>query len=129
MSKDEIKYKIGKHPNSQKNLKSIKEGEVRNPNGARAHDPHRRYLKKMSSTFLKDVLDAAFIGNLTQLQNIIKDNRSESVKVGVATCILKAIKTGDWKILDMMLERILGKTTITADLSNTIIISKQDENL
>lgn len=107
--KEEKKRGRGSSPNSRKNLKPVEKGEVRNPEGSRAHDPYRRELKKFTSTYLTEVIDAAVMGNLEALQAIVKNPKSPAIQVGVARVLYNGIRDGDWDIIEKILARIIGK--------------------
>lgn len=105
----------GRNPNSIKNLKPIRKGEVRNPHGARAHDPVKKALKRLANDEFLDIVNAALTGGVRDLLKIAKDPSSPAIKVGVATALAKAIKNGDWKTLEGIVERLIGKVPVRVD--------------
>lgn len=107
-------------PNSLKNLKPIRPGEVRNPDGGRTHDPVKKALRSFTNEYLKEVIEAAVMGDLLALKEIIDDEKSPAIKVGVAKSVLKAIEYGDWTLLNSIIERIVGKIPNEIKLSGSV---------
>jgi len=102
----------GLHPNSRKNLKPVQPGEIRNPLGGRAHNPEKRRIRAITEETLKDVVELALISDLKGLEAIIRNPETPAIKVGVATSLVKAIRKGDWRILEAIIERLTGKVAI-----------------
>jgi hypothetical protein len=117
MADEKIKYGKGLNPNSMKNLKKIPKGTVLNPLGWHAHNQAKKDLKRITHAYLEEVVHAAFMGDMAQLIAIVKDKTSEPIKVGVASSILVAIKKGDWKTLNEILERVIGKVPENINLA------------
>lgn len=104
------KKKVGhRHPNSLAQLKPIKKGEVLNPNGARAHDPLKKELKKFTQKYMRDTIEIALTGNILGLQEIVKNPDSPAFQVGLAKSLYNAINQGDWGTLESIVQRVVGK--------------------
>ncbi len=103
------KRKGHRHPNSIAALKPIKPGEVRNPEGARAHDPIKKELKKFTQKYMRDTIEVAFTGNIAALQAIVKNPNSPAFQVGLAKALANAITRGDWGTLESIAQRVVGK--------------------
>ena len=102
-------YAKGKHPNSLKHLKPVKKGEVRNPNGARAHDPVSKEMRRLTAEYLREVIEAATLGNLAELKRIAEDPDTPAIQVGVAKVLFNGIRDGNWDIVEKLLARAIGK--------------------
>jgi hypothetical protein len=107
----EKKAKTGRglHPNSKKNLKPIEKGEVRNPLGGRAHDPHLKVLRSFTNEYMKEILELAVMNNIEGLKAIITNQDSPAIQVGIARALVEAIRHGDWTTLEKIVERLIGK--------------------
>lgn len=99
----------GRSPNSLKNLKHIKKGQVMNPEGARAHDPVKKELKRFTNKYLRDIIELAVMGNLAGLQAVVKDPNAPAIQVGVAKALADAVVNGNWSILESIVSRVIGK--------------------
>lgn len=99
----------GKSPNSLKNLKPIKKGQIMNPEGARSHDPVKKEIKKFTSKYMTEIIELAVMGNLEGLAKVVKDPNAPAIQVGVAKALHKAISNGDWGTLNDIVARIIGK--------------------
>lgn len=99
----------GKSPNSLKNLKPIKKGQIMNPEGARSHDPIKKELRRFTHKYLKETIELAVMGNLEGLQKVVKDPSSPAIQVGIAKALHKAIQNGDWGTLESIVQRVVGK--------------------
>lgn len=100
----------GNSPNSIKNLRPISKGEIRNPQGGRAHDPIKKELKKFTSQYLTEIIEMAVMGNLAGLKTIVENPNSPAIQVGVAKALFNAISSGDWGTLESIVSRVVGKT-------------------
>lgn len=88
----------------------IKKGEVRNPEGARAHNQALKNLKHLTKKELADLTNLIIKGDLDQLKRIAKKEVKASVlQVMVAAVCVKVIEKGDMHSLNMLLDRIIGK--------------------
>jgi hypothetical protein len=99
----------GKSPNSLKNLKPIKKGQIMNPEGARSHNPIKKELKKFTNSYLVSVIELAVMGNLQGLAAVVKNPDSPAIQVGIAKALHKAIENGDWGTLESIVQRVVGK--------------------
>lgn len=87
----------------------FKKGQVANPHGARVHDVHKRKLKKLTIETYREVIELVLTGNIEAMQGMIKDPATPAIQVGVATAFLKAIRNGDYEVIEKIAERIVGK--------------------
>lgn len=104
----------GIHPNSLANLKPtmIKKGEVRNPEGGRAHRPESRALRKVTNETVKEVIETGLTGTLDDLRKIAMDPNEAALKRGLAKAIGDAVAAGDVAILERLFERLTGKVPV-----------------
>lgn len=86
-----------------------KKGQTGNPEGGRAHDPVTKALRKLTLPIYREVIELVMTGNLNDLKAMVEDPATPAVQVGIATSLLKAIKAGDYIIIERIAERIIGK--------------------
>lgn len=87
----------------------FKPGKSGNPEGARKHNPITRALKNLTIETYREVIEAVCSGNLDALKDMIRDPKTSALQVGVATAFVKAIKSGDYGVIERIAERIVGK--------------------
>src|SRR4051812_31581776 len=89
----------------------IKPGEVRNPEGGRAHYQGRvnSNIKKLTGAEVEEIGYLILTNNRDALKVIAKDETASVLKVWVATCVARAIGRGDAHVLDLLLNRFVGK--------------------
>jgi hypothetical protein len=91
------------------NLKPIKKGEVRNPEGSRSHNPAVKALKKLTLETYREVIELVLTGNLASLKALAENPDTPAIQVGVATAFMKAITAGDYNVIEQIASRIVGK--------------------
>lgn len=96
-----------KYPNIEPH--QFKPGESGNPHGRPPLNPIQKALRELTIKTYRDVIEAVLVGNIDQLKVFITDPKSPAIKVGVATALLKAIKAGDYTVIERITERIVGK--------------------
>lgn len=98
-------------PRTTKHLKkhNFKPGQSGNPQGARLHDPVTKALSRLTIDTYREVIEVVLTGNLTALKEMAEHPDTPAIQVGVATAFLKAIKTGDYAVIERIAERIVGK--------------------
>ncbi len=87
----------------------IKKGEVRNPLGARAHNPALRALKALTEPEFIEIGSLVLKGSGPELRKISRDITETVLRRGLAKMALNFLKTGDPKTLDAFLNRLIGK--------------------
>lgn len=108
----------------------IKKGEVRNPLGGGAHNPHIRALKHITQKEYADVIQMALDNNRKGIEKIIKDQSTSLLKLGIAKCLLNAVNQSDFSILHAIIEKIIGKPTQKIELTQKRDLSMySDEDL
>jgi|GEM_PF-2346076 len=93
----------------------FKKGVSGNPDGGRRHDPVKKLFKNVTAPEFEEVINVALTSNPGELKQIIQNQTSSSIKVGIATSLLKAIQKGDWRTLNAIIERVVGKTVVKVD--------------
>lgn len=87
----------------------IKKGQVLNPEGGRAHNKAIRALSKLTVETYREVIELVLTGNLTSLKAMAEHPDTPAIQVGVAHAFMKAIKNGDYNVIERIAERIVGK--------------------
>lgn len=98
-------------PRTAKHLKPhhFKKGQSGNPAGGRIQNPITRALKNLTVESYRQVIEAVCTGNVDNLRAMIEDPKTSALQVGVATAFVKAIKAGDYAVIERIAERIVGK--------------------
>lgn len=93
----------------------IQKGEVRNPYGRLGKDPVLAALRSFGKKEFTRILDLVLTSTITDLKTVIKDPETSALTAGVAMALLKATRTGDWRTLEGIVERIVGKVPVKMD--------------
>ncbi len=80
-----------------------------NPEGARKHNPAIIALGKLTVQTYREVIEVVLTGNLQSLKDMVDDPKTSALQVGIATAFIKAIKSGDYAVIERIAERIVGK--------------------
>lgn len=91
------------------NLRPIKKGEIRNPNGGRSHNPILRALRNLTRDEFAKMIELAVLNNVAGLKAVVSDPNSSALQVGIAMAMLKASSKGDWTIIESIVSRVIGK--------------------
>ena len=86
-----------------------KKGQSGNPNGARAHNHAVKALARLTVATYREVIELVLTGNLTELKAMAENPKTPAIQVGVASAFMKAIKSGDYAVIERIAERIVGK--------------------
>jgi hypothetical protein len=87
----------------------IKKGEVRNPLGAGAHNPLTRALRNITIESYREIIRLVMTSDVAGIKAIAENPKSTGLQVGIAVAFLKAIKSGDYAVIERIAERIIGK--------------------
>lgn len=87
----------------------FKKGVSGNPQGARLHNPVVRALKKVTLETYCEVIDLVLTNNIAELKALAEDPKTSALQVGIAVAFMKAIKQGDYGVIERIAERIIGK--------------------
>lgn len=101
---------MGERPQN-KNLKPFKKGQIGNPKGRPkgSHNIIRQALRELTVDTYREVIETVLKGNTAALQEIINNPDTPVIQVGVAKAFLKAMKAGDYAVIERIAERIVGK--------------------
>lgn len=93
------------------NLRPAKKGEIRNPHGARAHKNGRLKgnVKRLTALEVERIGALVLRHDLQGLKKLAQDDTASVLMVWVASCAAKAIIRGDAQVLDVLLNRFIGK--------------------
>ena len=115
-----------------KNLKPAKKGEIRNPEGGRAHNPITKALKKITIESYREIIETILKGNLEELRAIAADPKTPALQVGIAVAFMNAIKKGDYQVIERIAERIVGKIpdelNVIANTNTNVTINTLDKD-
>lgn len=107
----------------------FKKGQSGNPLGGRAHSPATKALRKLTIDTYREVIELVLTSNLSALKALVENPKTSAVQVGVATAFLKAIKNGDYAVIERIAERIVGKIpdelNVRSKSDTTLNISKE----
>ncbi len=86
----------------------FKKGESGNPKGS-VPNPALRALRRLTQETYREVIELVLTGNLTDLKKMAENPETPAIQVGVAAAFMKAIKNGDYAVIERIAERIVGK--------------------
>lgn len=92
-----------------KNLKPIRKGEVRNPEGGRAQNRILDNLKTLTKEELGKIGSAIIKGRVDEVRALLDDPKTPALQAGVAKVILNVVDKGDTVALNCLLDRLIGK--------------------
>jgi hypothetical protein len=101
------------------NKTSFKKGQSGNPNGssARAMDPVRKKMTCLTASEVAELGSLLLRGCRSTLQEIGNNPDATLLELGFAACMADAIQNKDFRGLDRMLDRVIGKSKETVELS------------
>ena len=97
----------------------FKPGQSGNPDGGKKHDPIKKVLKNLTIETYREVIEAVLTGNLENLKEMIENPKTSVLQVGIAKAIVRAVKEGDYEIIERIAERIVGKIPDELNLHST----------
>lgn len=94
--------------------RDIQPGEVRNPNGRPKVPEYLKKAKKMNKVLLDKYLNKYINMNMTGLRRALEDSKKvtsevSAMEVMIIRVVMEAVRKGDHKILDFVLNRTVGK--------------------
>lgn len=78
-------------------------------------------MRKITIETYREVIEVVLTGNLKDLKAIAEDPASPAIQVGIAVSFMKAIKSGDYHVIEKIAERIIGKIPDVVNVNNTNI--------
>jgi len=88
--------------------KRFVKGQSGNPAGYKP-PPALTALRKITIDTYREVIEITLTGTVKDLERLSEDPNASAIQVGIAVSFLKAIKAGDWTIIEKIAERIVGK--------------------
>lgn len=98
----------------------IKKGEVRNPEGGRAHNPLQRALRNITLESYRKIIELVMTSDVQAIKRIAENPKSTGLEVGIAVSFIKAIKNGDYAVIERIAERIIGKIPDIIKVDSTV---------
>lgn len=98
-----------------KGKKGFQKGQVANPKGINGADPQIQKIRQLTREEVGALLTLMMDNNVAALKDIVTHPESTAFRVLVATIMLKAIQNGDYRALDSLLSRIIGRVEIKVD--------------
>jgi hypothetical protein len=100
-------------------------GQVPNPLGGGAHDPNKKAMRRLTQAQVAEVASMILSGRVEDLEAIVgnkqkgipADANASPLKLWFATCALRGITKGDVGILDIFLNRTVGKVKDKLELT------------
>lgn len=92
-----------------KNLKPYQPGQSGNLEGARAHDPVVKAIRRLTRLEIAEIGTLLLEKNIAELQRIAEDPNTSALKVMVAAVVAKAITKGDAYSMSVVLEQVAGR--------------------
>lgn len=88
-----------------------KKGQSGNPKGRPKGSTNiiRQALRELTVDTYREVIETVLKGNTAALQEIIDNPETPVIQVGVAKAFMKAMKAGDYAVIERIAERIVGK--------------------
>lgn len=119
---------MGKHklPKAAEPYK-FKKGVSGNPEGGRAHNPAIKALKKLTLETYREMIELVMTNNLTKIKKIAEDPNTPAVQVGIATAFMKAIKAGDYNVIEQIAARIIGKIPDVVHVRSTSVTAEANK--
>lgn len=131
--KDSVKAKTNKSADRYAHLKEhrFKAGNKANPQGAKAHNKAILAARRLTLDTYREVIELVLQGNVDDLKAMATDKDTPALQVGIAVAFLKAIKNGDYNVIERIAERIVGKIpdqlNVTANNNSTLNIGMIDQ--
>lgn len=107
-------------PKQLANLRPAKKGEIRNPLGARSHDPIRKQLKRLTGDALLDIINMILQNESAGLKKIMDDPKETAIRRIAAKHVHDAIKSGSWGAIEPLIIRACGKPKETIEIQGDI---------
>ncbi len=97
----------------------FKKGKSGNPLGGKLHNPAARALARLTVDTYREVIELVLTCNLAALKQLAEHPDTPAIQVGVAAAFMKAIKSGDYAVIERIAERIVGKIPDELNVNST----------
>jgi hypothetical protein len=108
----------------------FKPGNNNNPLGARAHNPVKKYFKRLTEDQLQEVMELMLFTHPSKLKDLQIDYDTTTLKAWIAAAAIKGINEGELGPLMAILDRVLGRIKERVEISTPNPVSQlTDEEL
>lgn len=98
----------------------FKKGQSGNPEGGRLHKKTVDLkLRKLTIETYREIIELVLAGDRDELIERAKDSKTPALEAGIITSVLKAIKNGDYSVIERIAERIIGKIPDVVKVQST----------
>ena len=101
-------YEVGK--GKPPRATRFKKGKSGDPEGARKHDPLKKLIK-LTKTELHLILENILLSSVDDIKDRISNPKVSAVEAIVGKLLIKASKTGNWKVLDSIITILIGRAS------------------
>lgn len=110
------------NPNPPKKYQ-FKKGQSGNPLGGKLHNPVLRAIKRLTAAEVAEIGALILSKNFNGLKKLVEDaksndaSKSSALKTWIATVAMKGIAKGDAHALDVLLNRLIGRSKEVIELT------------
>lgn len=94
----------------------FKKGQVANPKGRPKLLPENHGVKKLSTEDLRRMITRFFNMTFEEMSRKVDDPAATTLELCIASCLNKAIETGDFTKIGVMIERVIGRVKDTVEV-------------
>jgi hypothetical protein len=103
----------------------FKPGNRANPIGGHAHNKASKALRKITLPKYREVVELVVSGTLDDLKRMADSN--DALKSGIARAFYKAIRNGDYDMIERIAQRIIGKIPDVLEVTNLNVTPNDDQ--
>lgn len=93
-------------------------GKSGNPKGRPKATPENKSLRALTAFRFNEIVQKYLHSNIEDLKVIMKDKKTPALDMMLLSAILTAIRAGDLKTLNLILDRIIGKPRDVVDITH-----------
>lgn len=86
----------------------FKKGQSGNPKGTKPN-PMVMALRELTVESYRKIIELVLTSDVQAIKAIAEDPKSTGLEVGISVAFLRAIKNGDYAVIERIAERIVGK--------------------
>lgn len=102
----------------------IKKGEVKNPEGGRAHNSLKRKIRKLTLEELEEVYTFLLSATDEQVTQLINDPASNQLTKGILMSIRWQRGRGSIETIQYLVERVVGKTPDRIQAETRVLVDE-----
>jgi hypothetical protein len=87
----------------------FKKGQSGNPEGARLHNQELKQIKQLAAPDVRKLCDLILTYNVDQIETMLREKGLPALELMLASVALKAFRTGNWRALEVILSRVVGR--------------------